>query len=67
MWAEQFRRGFATDSEHVRAFIYHINLYDAQSDIFLTITILIEKSAAGQVSGTKIEILPYFMPLLDLP
>ena len=67
MWNEQVRRGFATDNDHVRAYIYHMNLYDAQSGIFTTITALIEKSSAGLISGTKIEILPYFMPLLDLP
>ena len=67
MWEEQHRRGFATENEHLRAIIYHINLYDIQSGIFNTITVVTERSAAGLLSGTKIEILPYFMPLLNLP
>ena len=55
------------DPKDLRAFTFQYNLYDVQSGIYNTITVLLEVSSAGLLSGTKIEILPYFMPLAGSP
>lgn len=65
---ENFARGMAGDEdppERTRALIWQMNFYDLQSQIYTTATILFERSAAGLFSGTKIEILPYYMPLAN--
>ena len=44
-----------------------MTLLDVPSEIYTTITIAFETSAAGLLSGTKLEIMPYFVPLLGWP
>ena len=63
----QIDRGLFQELDNLRGIVYHINLFDVQSGIFNTITILFEESSAGLLTGSKIEILPFFMPFLGLP
>ena len=53
--------------EYTRAMIWHMNFYDVQSQIYTAITIVFERSAAGLFSGSKIEILPFYMPMANEP
>ena len=54
-------------NDRVRALIWQMNFYDVQSQIYTTISILFERSAAGLFQGSKVEILPFYMPLANLP
>ena len=38
--------GFPAQMDSLRAIIYHINLYDVQSQIYNSITVLFERSSA---------------------
>ena len=62
----QFNHGMIGD-ELTRAMIWQMNFFDVQSKIYTTITIVFERSAAGLFSGSKIEILPFYMPLANWP
>ena len=54
--------GFPFGMDSVRAIVYHINLYDVQSQIYNSITVLFERSSARFIQGGKIEVIPYFVP-----
>lgn len=46
----------------LRAVTIQVNLYDVQTGIYAAITVLFERSSAGYFTGSKIEILPFFVP-----
>ena len=56
-----------TTLEGLRAYIEQYNLYDTQTKLVTTITVLVEVASTGLIQGTKIEILPYFLPLNNQP
>ena len=62
-YKKQLDNGFMTMMPNIRAITYHINLYDVQTELFNTITILVENFAGDQLEGTKMEILSYRIPL----
>ena len=47
----------------MRAIIFHGTIYDVQSSIYTHITIIFEFSAAGLISGSKMELMPFTLPL----
>lgn len=52
--------------ESLRAVVVKFNTYDVQSGIYSVITVLFEMSSAGLFQGSKIEIMPLFVPNSDL-
>ena len=59
-----FSQGMA-GNDFTRAMLWQMNFYDVQSQIYTAITIVFERSAAGLFSGSKIEIMPFYMPLAN--
>jgi len=57
-----FLEGFPFAMSNLRAYIVHLNLYDVQSGIYNSITVLFERSAGRFLQGGKIEVIPYFIP-----
>ena len=64
MLDSNFDRGMA-GNEFTRAMLWQMNFYDVQSQIYTAITIVFERSAAGLFSGSKIEIMPFYMPIAN--
>jgi hypothetical protein len=54
------------DSPGLRAITYQLTMYDVQSGLYNYISVLLEISGAGLLVGSKIEIMPFYMPLQDL-
>ena len=54
--------GMFQDVEDIRAITTQFTIYDIQSKLYTAVTAVVEQSAAGYFQGTKIEIMPFFMP-----
>ena len=49
----------------LRAITIQMNLYDVQTGLFNAINVVFERSSARFFRGTKIEIMPFYLPRSD--